>query len=67
MERILYCRHMYQLVLRCVSEEKFGSTSGPNIPLFTNFQDIWNKLNTDTFNSGIENLYVNLVLKVVKV
>jgi len=51
----LMCRHhIYELVLRCVFEEKFGITSGPNIPLFKKFQEYWSKLNTNNYNPGIE-------------
>jgi len=51
----LMCRHhIYELVLRCVFEEKFGITSRPNIPLFKKCQEYWNKLNITHFNPGIE-------------
>jgi len=59
----LLCRHhIYELVLRSVFEEKFGSTSGPNIQLFKKFQDNWSKIDTVKFNPGIENDDVSLIL-----
>jgi len=49
----LMCRHhIYELVLRCVFEEKCGITSGPNIPLFKKFQEYWSNINTSNFNPG---------------
>jgi len=51
------CRHhIYELVLRCVFEEKFGITSGPNISLFKKFQEYWSKLNTSNYNAGIKDI-----------
>jgi len=59
----LLCRHhIYELVLRSVFEEKFGSASGPNIQLFKKFQDNWNKIDTVQFTPGIENYDVSLIL-----
>jgi hypothetical protein len=59
----LLCRHhIYELVLRSVFEEKFGSTSGPNIQLFKKFQDNWSKIDTVKFNPRIENDDVSLIL-----
>jgi hypothetical protein len=63
----LMCRHhIYELVLRCVFEEKFGITSGPNIPLFKKFQEYWGKLNTSNFNPGIEDSNVCMALSRTK-
>ncbi|KAE9539939.1 hypothetical protein AGLY_005191 [Aphis glycines] len=63
----LMCRHhIYELVLRCVFEEKFGITSGPNIPLFKKFQEYWSKLNTSHFNAGIEDINICTALSHTK-
>lgn len=58
----MLCRHrIYELVLRRVFEEKFGSISGPNIQLFKKFQDNWSKIDTVKFNPVIKN-DVSLIL-----
>jgi len=63
----LMCRHhIYELVLKCVFEEKFGITSGPNIPLFKKFQEYWGKLNNNIYNPGIENSSVCTALSHTK-
>lgn len=57
--------HIYELVLRCVFEEKFG-TSGPNIPFFKKFQEYWSKLNTSNYNAGIEDSNICTALSYTK-
>lgn len=62
------CRHhICRFVLKCVFKEKFGSTSGPNIPLFKNFKiNNWNRLNANKCSPGIEIVHVYSVLLNVK-
>ncbi|XP_050524055.1 uncharacterized protein LOC126895832 [Daktulosphaira vitifoliae] len=56
----LLCRHhIYEIVLKSIFEEKFGSTSGPNVQLFKKFQEGWSNINTNKFNPGIEDKYVS--------
>jgi hypothetical protein len=63
----LMCRHhIFELVLSCVFEEKFGITSGPNIPLFKKFQEYWSKLNTSNYNSGIKDSNICMALSHTK-
>lgn len=52
----LPCRHhIFELILRAVFEQKFPSTTGPNVPLFKRFQDAWSNLDQNDYNTGIEN------------
>lgn len=44
----LPCRHhIYEVILRSVFDHKFGSISGPNVPLLQRFQLVWPKLNVN--------------------
>lgn len=40
-------------------DQKFGSTSGPNVPLFQRFQLAWPKLNLNNFKPGIQDTKVS--------
>ena len=54
------CRHhMYELVLKCVFEEKISKSSAPEIPLFKKFQKAWPTIKQSNFRSGIEDDYIN--------
>ena len=58
---ILYlpCRHhIYEIILQSVFKEKMYQSSGPNVPLFKNFQNAWPTINKLNFVSGIETQYV---------
>lgn len=56
----LPCRHhIYEIILRSVFNHKFGSTSGPNVPLFQRFQSAWPKLNLNNFKPGLEGTEVS--------
>lgn len=60
----LPCRHhIYEIILRSVFDHKFGSTSGPNVPLFQRFQSAWPKLNLNNFNPGLQDTEVSQHLK----
>lgn len=65
---ILYlpCRHhIYELILRCVFDEKFG-TSGPDVQIFKRFQTAWTNIISNHFEPGIKNKYVMESLKDVQ-
>lgn len=50
----LPCRHhIYELVLRAVFEDKIGKTSAPDVCLFRRFQQKWEKINQNAFQSGV--------------
>lgn len=41
----LSCRyHIFELVLRSAFENKFPLATGPNVPMFRNFREVWKKL-----------------------
>ncbi|XP_029672394.1 uncharacterized protein LOC115241023 [Formica exsecta] len=50
----LPCRHyIFELVLRCVFENNQPETTGPNVPLFKNFQQNWKNIDQSKYKSGI--------------
>lgn len=63
MERsLLYlpCRHhIYEIILRSVFDHKFGSTSGPSVPIFQRFQLAWPKINLKNFKPGLQDTKVS--------
>ncbi|KAL4103442.1 hypothetical protein QTP88_018819 [Uroleucon formosanum] len=51
----LPCRHhISEVILKSVFDVKFGSTSGPNVPIFKRFKEYWSKIDTTKFKSGID-------------
>lgn len=62
---ILYlpCRHhIFELILRSVFEKKLPTTTGPNVPLFKNFQEVWGEIDKTRFKSGLEDPQVRRLL-----
>lgn len=56
----LPCRHhIYEIVLRSVFDHKFGSKSGPNVPLFQRFQLAWPTFNLNNFKPGLQDTEVS--------
>lgn len=50
----LICRrHVYELVLRCVFEVKFGKTTGPDVPLFREFEKCWSSIDKTKYDSFV--------------
>lgn len=50
---------MYELVLRCVFEAKFGKTTGPDVQIFKKFEDFWKTVDQKSYEIGINDSYVN--------
>lgn len=64
---VLYlpCRHhIYELVLRATFENKFGKTSGPEVPMFARFREGWNELQSKTHMSGVQDDEVSVKIPV---
>lgn len=56
----LPCRHhIYEIILRNVFDHKFSSTSGPNVPLFQQFQLAWPTFNFNNFKPGLQDTEVS--------
>jgi hypothetical protein len=58
---ILYlpCRHhIYELILKCVFDTKLCTKSGPDVPIFKRFQQYWGNLNTEKFEPGTINEFI---------
>ena len=54
------CRHhIYEIILRSVFDEKFGVTSGPNVPLFQRFRTAWPSIDTKNFKPGLYDIQVH--------
>lgn len=48
------CRHhIFELVLRCVFENNLPETTGPNVPLFKEFQQNWKNIDQRRYKSGV--------------
>lgn len=54
----LACRyHVYELILRSVFELKFGETTGPNVSLFMEFQEKWDKIDQTKYKPWYTRFY----------
>lgn len=57
------CRHhILELLLKAVFEVTWNATTGPNVPIFKRFQDYWPQIDLTTFQTGIEDDFVNQAL-----
>lgn len=60
----LPCRHhIFEVILKSVFDEKFGTTSGPVVPLFKRFQQAWSKFDTHCFVPGISDSRIDSDLR----
>lgn len=60
----LPCRHhINEIILRSVFETHFSKTSGPNVAIFKQFQDMWETLDASTFKTGLMGEFVAAVLE----
>lgn len=58
---ILYfaCRHhTHELILRAVFETVWPVTSGPNVPIFSRFQQTWNTIDKLDYEIGMTDQFV---------
>lgn len=60
------CHHIYELILRCFFEKKFGKTSGPETQQFKSFEKHWKTLDLTKFDTGISDDFVAKSLEDVK-
>lgn len=61
------CRHhIYELVLKCTYETKFGKTSGPDVQLFNKFEEFWKSAEKENYETGISDTFVNDALQDVR-
>lgn len=61
----LPCRyHIFELILKSAFGSKFGSTSGPTVPMFQRFKNNWNYIENQTkFEPGINDPIVRIALE----
>lgn len=56
----LICRHhIFELVLRCIFEKKFGNTVGPEVHPFKNFESFWSSIDQTNYDTGINDSFVS--------
>lgn len=60
----LPCRHhILELILKSAFASKFGSTSGPTVPMFHRFKNSWNDIDQTKFEPGINDPIVKIALE----
>lgn len=61
------CRHhMYEIVLKCVFEIKFGISTGPDVPLFREFGCSWKSIDKTKYELGISDTFLKESLQDVR-
>lgn len=60
----LACRHhILELILKSAFHSKFGATSGPTVPMFQRFKNIWNNIDKTKFKPGIQDPLIQTALE----
>ena len=60
----LICRHhIYELVLKCTFEIKFGKSTAPDVTFFKEFEGFWKYVKQNEYENGLSDSYVKEHLK----
>lgn len=64
----LPCRHhILELRLRAAFEAVFGSTSGPNVPIFERFRKSWDNIDKTKFKFGVDDDFIRCNMNVEEI